>query len=332
MTIEKNVDPSSLEIWTHDLTKYYGKGEHEVKAVDGIDISMEPEVHGFLGPNGAGKTSTINMLIGLISITKGEAKIKGLKAPSSEARRIIGFLPQEPALYSKMTGRQYLMHIARMSRIRKNEAKSKTMGLLERFDLTEAQNRKIETYSGGMKQKVAIAGALIGDPEILILDEPTSNLDPVQRDSIVKDIRALSERVSIFVSSHVLSEIEQMCNKITIINKGKIILTDTIENIKKIHSGGKNTYILNTSSNEEVLQDLKSNEFIEKVWINDDDQFIHIIPKDADKIEKEVPKIVIGKDLAMKKFSRKEFSLQDIFLDMMDNNKNSKGEEQNVDK
>ena len=333
MAENEKIDPNSLEIWTHNLTKFYGKAENQVKAVKGIDIYMKKGVHGFLGPNGAGKTSTINMLIGLISITKGEAKIKSYNAGSIEVRKITGFLPQDPTLYGKMTGRKYLIHIARMNRIGKKNAVNKTQILLKKFNLIEAQDRKIETYSGGMKQKVALASALIGDPEILILDEPTSDLDPIGRNTLINDIKELSKEMSIFVSSHVLSEIEQMCDKITIINKGKIILTDTIENIKKMHSMSKNIYILDTNSNKKTLEKLNNQDFIEKIWIDDKDSKIHIVSGDSDIVEKKVPKIVIENDLTLKKFSQKEFSLQDIFLDIVNNNKDKNiKEDKNDDK
>ncbi|MCK4779424.1 MAG: ABC transporter ATP-binding protein, partial [Candidatus Lokiarchaeota archaeon] len=224
------------EIWSHKLTKIYGRGEKSVKAVNKIDISTKSGVHGFLGPNGAGKTSTINMLIGAISITDGKARIKGEDAGSIRARRIIGFLPQDPAFYDTMTGEQYLIYIGELSGLRRHDAKYKTLELLENLELLEARDREIGKYSEGMKQRIGIAAALIHEPELLILDEPTSNLDPIGRASIIKDIKELSKKISVFVSSHILSEIEQMCENVTMINKGKIVLTDTIKNIKKMHS------------------------------------------------------------------------------------------------
>ena len=197
MIKEKTSDSNQLEIWSKDLTKVYGKGIKTVKAVDGIDIYMEPGVHGFLGPNGAGKTSTINMLIGAISITKGKAKIKGNKAGSVKSRKIIGFLPQDPAFYERMTGKDYLHFIARMSSVSKKNAILKTEELLNKFNLKDAEDRFIENYSGGMKQKIALAAAFIGNPKILILDEPTSDLDPIGRNTIISDIKTLSEKISI---------------------------------------------------------------------------------------------------------------------------------------
>ncbi|TKJ16861.1 MAG: hypothetical protein CEE43_19195, partial [Promethearchaeota archaeon Loki_b32] len=142
------------EIWTHKLTKIYGRGEESLKAVNKIDISTKSGVHGFLGPNGAGKTSTINMLIGAISITNGKARIKGEDAGSIRARRIIGFLPQDPAFYDTMTGEQYLIYIGELSGLRRHDAKYKTLELLENLELLEARDREIGKYSEGMKQRI----------------------------------------------------------------------------------------------------------------------------------------------------------------------------------
>ncbi len=323
MTKEESEIP---EIWTSKLTKIYGRGKESIKAVDQIDISMKSGVHGFLGPNGAGKTSTINMLIGAISITDGKAKIKGEDAGSIKARRIIGFLPQDPAFYDKMTGKQYLTFIGELSGLRRHIAKSKSLELLENLELTEAQDRLIGKYSEGMKQRIGIAAALINDPELLILDEPTSNLDPIGRASIIKNIKDLSKKVSVFVSSHILSEIEQMCEDVTMINKGKIVLTDTIKNIKKMHSikSGNNIVILNTNSNDEMIQQLKSKDFISNIWIDDKDDKIYIIPKDIESLQKAIPKIIIEKDILLRELHQPETSLQDIFIEIMEDEEISK--------
>ena len=317
MVQEKSFIP---EIWTQELTKIYDRGEKSVKAVDKIDITMEPGVHGFLGPNGAGKTSTINMLIGAISITEGKARIKGEYAGSVKARRMIGFLPQDPSFYDTMTGEQYLKFVGELSGLRRNDAKEKTLELLGKLELLEARNRKIEKYSEGMKQRIGIAAALIHDPELLILDEPTSNLDPIGRANIIKDIKELSKKMSVFVSSHILSEIEQMCEKVTIINKGKIVLTDTIKNIKKIHSnqGSQNIVILDTSSNEKLIPQLKEKDFIANAWIDETDYKIHMISKDIEMLQKAIPKMIIENNIILRAFYQPETSLQDIFIEIIE--------------
>ena len=322
MVQEKSFIP---EIWTQELTKIYDRGENRVKAVDKIDITMEPGVHGFLGPNGAGKTSTINMLIGAISITEGKAKIKGEYAGSVRARRMIGFLPQDPSFYDTMTGEQYLKFIGELSGLRRNDAKEKALELLGNLELLEARDRKIKKYSEGMKQRIGIAAALIHDPELLILDEPTSNLDPIGRAHIIEYILELSKKMSVFVSSHILSEIEQMCDKVTMINKGKIVLTDTIKNIKKMYSmkGDRNVIILDTSSNEKVIQQLKGKEYIANVWIEEKDNKIYMMSNDIEMLQKAIPKLIIENDVILREFHQPETSLQDIFIEIMEDEVNN---------
>jgi ABC-2 type transport system ATP-binding protein len=314
------------EIWSHNLTKIYDKGEKSVKAVDKIDLLVEPGIHGFLGPNGAGKTSTINMLIGAISITAGEAKIRGDAAGSIKARRIIGFLPQDPTFYGTMTGEQYLIYMGQLSGLRRKKAEEKTFELLKKLELVAAKDRKIEKYSEGMKQRIGIAAALIHEPKLLILDEPTSNLDPIGRSNIIKDIKELSKTMSVFVSSHILSEIEQMCEKVTMINKGKIVLTDTIKNIKKMYSarGGRTLVILDTSSNETIIKKIKDKEYIANVWINEQDNKINILSKDLEMLQKAIPRIIIDTDVILKEFYQPETSLQDIFIEIMEEEGNKK--------
>jgi ABC-2 type transport system ATP-binding protein len=317
MVQEKSFIP---EIWTQELTKIYDRGENRVKAVDKIDIQMEPGIHGFLGPNGAGKTSTINMLIGAISITEGKAKIKGEIAGSVKARKLIGFLPQDPSFYNAMTGEQYLKFVGELSGLKRRHVKEKALELLGNLELLEARDRKIEKYSEGMKQRIGIAAALIHDPELLIMDEPTSNLDPIGRANIIKDIKNLSKKMSVFVSSHILSEVEQMCEKVTIINKGKIVLTDTIKNIKKMHSikGSQNIVILDTSSNEKIIQQLKEKEYLSNAWIDDLDNKIHLVSTDIEMLQKAIPKMIIENNIILREFHQLESSLQDIFIEIIE--------------
>ena len=305
-------------IWTNNLTKVYGIREKKVVAVKGIDFTMESGVHGFLGPNGAGKTSTINMLIGAISITEGTAYLKGKKAGTKEARKFIGFLPQDPAFYEKLSGLEYLTYLARLNLIPKNIAEHKALELLKFFDLTEDKDRKIKTYSMGMKQKIGLAAGLIHDPQLLILDEPTSNLDPLVRKKIIDYVRKISKNMSIFVSSHVLSEVEQMCDKVTIINKGRIILTDSVQNAKKWFSKSTNLYVIDTNANEVFLSLIKGLEIITNAWIDEKEKSIYVNTGDVEQFQKEIPKLIVEKGLILKSFYQPESSLQDVFLDIID--------------
>jgi len=278
---------------------------------------MTSGVHGFLGPNGAGKTSTINMLIGAVSITQGDAYLKGKKAGSKKARKLIGFLPQDPAFYEKLSGFEYLIFQARLNSIPKSIAKQKALNLMKFFTLMDVKDRKIKTYSMGMRQKIGLAAALIHDPKLLILDEPTSNLDPLVRKKIIDYVRKVSKDMSIFISSHVLSEVEQMCDTVTIINKGKIILTDTVQNVKKWFSNSTNLYVVDTNSNETFLHMLKGLKTTTNAWIDEKEQKIFVNTKDIEQFQKLLPKLVIENGLTLKSFYQPESSLQDVFLEII---------------
>lgn len=312
---QENIE--DYDIWTNKLSKVYGTGKKKVVAVDGIDFKMNSGVHGFLGPNGAGKTSTINMLIGAISITEGDAFLKGKKAGTKKARKSIGFLPQDPAFYEKLSGLEYLIYLARLNSIPKNIAKQKALNLLKFFDLIEEKDRKIKTYSMGMKQKIGLAAGLIHSPKLLILDEPTSNLDPLVRKKIIDYVRKISKDMSIFISSHVLSEVEQMCDRVTIINKGKIILTDTVQNVKKWFSNSTNLYVIDTNSNETFLSVIKRLEMVTNAWIDEKEKKIYINTDDVEQFQKEIPKLIVEKGLILKSFYQPESSLQEVFLEII---------------
>jgi len=307
------------EIWTKNLTKVYDKRSKQTKAVDCINLRVDPGVHGFLGPNGAGKTTTINMLMGAISITGGEAYIRGVKAGSRKARKMIGFLPQDPIFYGNMTAREYLMYTARLFGLKKRVAETKARELLEYFELAEEEKKIISKFSGGMKQKVGLASALIHDPKLLILDEPTTNLDPIGRKKIVEYIKKLSKDKSIFVSSHILSEIEQMCEKVTIINNGKIILMDTIENVKNTHSLSNDLYIIDTNANQALLRKLEGANGVIKAWISKDDSKIHVVHKEEEKLQEIISNLIARDKIIIKSFHQPETSLQDVFINLMKN-------------
>lgn len=302
------------EIWSDKLQKIYGKKDKAFEAVKMINLRVEPGIHGFLGPNGAGKTTTMNMLVGALSITSGKAKIRNENAGSVAARRLIGFLPQDPVFYNHMTGENYLIYMGKLGGLKKMEAKKRAQELCEYFDIFDDRTRQIGEYSGGMKQKIGIASALIHKPKLLILDEPTANLDPIGRANIIEKIKEISKTVSVFVSSHILSEIEQMCDRVTMINNGEIVISDTIINIKKKFIG--NTYQLDTNKNNEILKDLEKKEYVQKTWVKEEDGSIQVIPRDADKLQEEVPKLIIDHRAILYNFHIPEVSLQDIFMEV----------------
>ena len=213
------------------LTKRFG----DLLAVNNLDLVIEKELFGFLGTNGAGKTTTIKMMTGLIRPTQGKIKICGidLEEKTIEAKSRFGLLPDNPYLYEKLTCFEFLNFMGNLYKVNGSILKKRIDDLIELFDLKERAGDLIETYSFGMKQKVALAGALIHDPKVLFLDEPTVGLDP-KSTRIIKDILKglVNEGVTVFMSTHILEIAEAMCDRVGIINKGELITCGTMKELK----------------------------------------------------------------------------------------------------
>ncbi len=212
-----------------DLTKIYGS-KH---AVDGISFTVnEGEILGFLGPNGAGKSTTMNILTGYISSTSGTAKVAGFDILENpiEAKKHIGYLPEHPPLYLDMTVQAYLEFCYQLKKA-KQPMKAHLEDICARVKITDVKNRIIKNLSKGYRQRVGLAQALIGNPEVLILDEPTVGLDPKQIIEIRNLIKTLGQRHTIILSSHILPEVQAVCDRVVVINKGKIVADDTEENL-----------------------------------------------------------------------------------------------------
>ncbi|MDL4839642.1 ABC transporter ATP-binding protein [Aquibacillus rhizosphaerae] len=223
---------NSTSIKLHNLAKSYRKHV----AVNNLNVEVERgELFGFLGPNGAGKTTTIKMLTGLLEPTNGEALIYGIdiwKHPI-EAKKKIAYVPDQPNLYPKLTGWDYLEFIASVFRVPNEKFQTKAKELLDIFNLTEQAHDLIESYSHGMKQKIAICGALVHEPDVLFLDEPTVGLDPKSARNLKNLLRNLCDNgMTAFVSTHILEIAEQMCDRVGIILDGNIIALGSMEELK----------------------------------------------------------------------------------------------------
>lgn len=220
----------------NNLVKRYG----DKKAVNGISFTVnDDEILGFLGPNGAGKTTTMNIITGYISSTSGTVKVNGhdiLEEPEL-AKKEIGYLPENPPLYYDMTVKEYLNYICDLKGVAKERRKNQLDRILAMVKIDDVYDRLIGNLSKGYKQRVGIAQAMVGNPPILILDEPTVGLDPNQIIEIRKLIKSLSKSHSIIISSHILSEIQEIADRVVIINKGKVAAIDTIGDLSKRLSG-----------------------------------------------------------------------------------------------
>ena len=219
-----------------NLTKKYG--DHI--AVDHLSFRVEKgQIYGFLGPNGAGKSTTMNIITGYLAATEGTVTIDGkdVQKDPEEAKRAIGYLPELPPLYVDMTVREYLDFVAELKKVPKKERKQQIDEVMEMTQITDMQQRLIRNLSKGYRQRVGLAQAILGYPEVIILDEPTVGLDPKQIIEIRDLIRKLGENHTVILSSHILSEVSAVCDHIMIIAHGKLVASDSPENLQKLMSG-----------------------------------------------------------------------------------------------
>lgn len=302
-----------------NLTKTYGR----IKAVDNISFTVEKgEILGFLGPNGAGKTTTMNILTGYISSTSGVVRVAGkdvLENPV-EVKKHIGYLPEQPPLYLDMTVNEYLDFCADLKSVPAKEWKSQKKDIMELVKVTHVSHRLIKNLSKGYKQRVGLAQALVGTPEVLILDEPTVGLDPKQIIEIRNLIKALGKKHTVILSSHILPEVSAVCDRVVIINKGKIAAVDTPENLSKALSDFSR-FTVTVAGPENKVKDIISKiygvKYVETGNKLRDDEYSYIV--EADK-ETDVRKPMFNQ-LAQYGFPILELkslnlSLEDIFLQL----------------
>ena len=219
-------------IQVENITKKYGT----FTAVDKINFEIEEgEIVGFLGPNGAGKSTTMNMITGFIEPTSGKIIVDGydISKKSKKAKKEIGYMPEGVPLYGELTVKEFVNFMAELKGVAKKEKKGMVQKAIENTGLTDVQNKLIRNLSRGYKQRVSMAGALVSNPKVIILDEPTVGLDPKQVTEIRALIKELGKDHTVILSSHILSEVSQICNRVIIINKGKIVAIDTPENLEK---------------------------------------------------------------------------------------------------
>ena len=215
-----------------NITKKYGS----FVAVNDISFTInDGEVVGFLGPNGAGKSTTMNIITGYIEQTEGEVKINGYDTikNAKKAKKIIGYMPEGVPLYNDLTVKEFVTYMAELHKVDKKQKKEKVQKIIKETGLDMMQNKLIKNLSRGQKQRVSLAGTLVSDPKIVILDEPTVGLDPKQITEIRSLIKNLGKKHTVILSSHILSEVSQICDRVIIINKGKIVAIDSPENLEQ---------------------------------------------------------------------------------------------------
>ncbi len=240
----------------NNLVKKYG--DHV--AVDNLSLTVEPgRIYGFLGPNGAGKSTTMNIITGYLGATSGEVKINGydIFAQPEEAKKCVGYLPELPPLYMDMTVKEYLNFVADLKKLERSLRANYVKEAMQTTKILDVQDRMIRNLSKGYRQRVGFAQAILGYPEVIILDEPTVGLDPKQIIEIRDLIKELGKKHTIILSSHILSEISAVCDHVFIISKGKLVASDSTENLVNLMSGAQEIELTVKGETERAKQLLK---------------------------------------------------------------------------
>ena len=307
-----------------NVTKKYPN----IKAVDNINFTIKDgEVVGFLGPNGAGKTTTMNMITGFIEPTEGQIIINGfdIVKKSKKAKKQIGYMPEGVPLYTELTAREFVNYMAELKDVKAKERKEAVEKAIEETGLKDVQNKLIKNLSRGYKQRVSMAGALVGNPEVIILDEPTVGLDPKQITEIRSLIKELGKKHTVILSSHILSEVSQICERVIIINHGKIVAIDTPENLEN-KTKEKNTILVTVEDKNEKMKNLKEEvkevEEIKLVKDNEDGTKQYAVTS-ADKVDlrKKIFEILPKQDITIFELKKDESTLEDAFIKLIDSDK-----------
>lgn len=300
-----------MSIKVTDLTKIYG----QQKAVDNISFEIRTgQIVGFVGPNGAGKSTTMKILTGFIPPSSGEAWINGLEINenSLEIRKHIGYLPENNPLYPEMYVKEYLEFVAGIYKLGKN-TKPRIAEIIEQTGLTVEQNKKIGALSKGYRQRVGLAQALIHNPAILILDEPTSGLDPNQIIEIRNLISTVGKEKTVLLSTHIMQEVEAICDRIIIINKGKIVADDSIDSIYS-HIQDKQITIQVEFDKEIDQEKLEKIDLVNKVAKIDNKNWL--IQSSSDEIRQHIFNFAVQSGLSVLSMQKKEKSLEEVFQEL----------------
>ena len=308
-------------IQVKNVTKKYGS----FKAVDDISFEVKDgEILGLLGPNGAGKSTTMNMITGFIEPTEGSIIVNGydILKKSKNAKKQIGYMPENVPSYQELTPKEFIKYMTELKLVEKNKRKEEIERVIKLTGLDEMQNKLIKNLSRGFKQRVSLAGALVGNPDVLVLDEPTVGLDPKQILEIRNTIKELGKDHTIILSSHILSEVSQICNKVIIINKGKIVAVDTPENLEsKVTS--KNCIYVTVEDNENKINKLKDKvkeiKEIKLIQENEDGTKRYELETTTDiDLRKVIFKELAKDDITILEMKKEDTTLEDAFIKLIE--------------
>lgn len=314
-------------ITVKNVTKKYGK----FKAVDNISFEInDGEIIGLLGPNGAGKSTTMNILTGFIEPTEGEVIINGynISKKPKKAKKCIGYMPEGVPLYKDMTVKEFVTYMAELKGVKKDEIKESVDQAIQDTWLQNVRKVLIKNLSKGYKQRVSMAGALVGNPEIIILDEPTVGLDPKQIIEIRNLIKKLGKDHTLIISSHILSEISQICEKVIIINKGQIVAVDSPEHLEDtVNVENAINIIVEDKENKIEKLKIQGAKKIELIKKNDDNtKEYRIIPEKDYDIRKSIFSDLAKENITIFELKKPEITLEEVFMDLIKKNEKEKEE------
>ena len=292
-------------------------------AVDHLSFTIEKgHIVGFLGPNGAGKSTTMNMITGYISATEGTVSINGhdIYEEPQEAKKSIGYLPELPPLYQNMKVREYLLFVAELKGVARSEKKAMVEEIIKKVHLEEYANRLIKQLSKGYKQRVGLAQAIVGYPEVLILDDPTVGLDPLQIIEIRELIKELAKQHTIILSSHIMQEISAVCDTVMIINKGKLLVNDKTENLSKYITVSKGLMLEVVGDKDVINETLKVIPEITKVIFKKTEEgapaALTVYAEEGTDIRAKLFPALSAVNCQILTMKDEEMTLEDIFLQL----------------
>lgn len=301
-----------------NLVKRYG----DYTAVDHLNFTVEKgQIYGFLGPNGAGKSTTMNMMTGYLGMTEGEVFINGhsiLEEPEA-AKQCIGYLPELPPLYTDMKVYEYLEFAAELKKVNKKEREAEIETVMNLTKLQGVCDRLIKNLSKGYRQRVGLAQAMLGFPEIIILDEPTVGLDPKQIIEIRELIRELAKEHTVILSSHILAEVQEVCDYVMIISQGRLVASDTPENLEKLVKGKESVEVTAMAERERIAQILETVGDIASVdYATNDDGTTQVMieAKENTSICQEIAKAFAEHQIPVLRLDTSKVSLEDVFLEL----------------
>ena len=299
------------------------------KALQGVDFKVpRGSIYGFLGPNGAGKTTAIKIILGLISPTEGKVTVLGEEVRFGEKvtyLRRVGYLPQDPVFPEGLNGKEVMEMVAGIYKMKSRISSEKISSLLSEFLLSDAAKRKVDVYSRGMKQRLGIAAVLLTEPDLLILDEPVSALDPEGRRKVLELINSLRGRSTVFFSSHILADVERVCDHVTIIDKGHKLLEIGTGELLDEYAMEQYVVTVKEGQKEKAQELLQAGNYIREVELMNENLLVTSQPGQLGKLAENILPLLINNDIIVTEFMHRRVDLEEIFFRVLQQNNSGNG-------